>query len=137
MSLEIQQRAVEGITVLDLSGTLILGPDDLALRQLLQSSLDAGRNNVILNLARASAIDTAGVGSLIVWAQRFHDAGGRLVLLNVIPAHTQLHDLLKLDTAIPSYSAELDAVNSFFPDRAGLHYDLLEFLEEQRVNKPA
>ena len=135
MPLEIKQRETEGIIVLDLKGRLVLGPDDLAFRQALESLLAAGKKNVILNLHDLFAVDTAGVGSMIFAAQKLREAGGRLVLLNIVPSHTSLDDLLKLDTTFDTYSEELAAVNSFFPDRALPRYDLLEFLEEEREHR--
>jgi hypothetical protein len=84
-----------------------------------------------VNVGDVSKIDTAGVGSLTIWAQKFQNAGGRLVLLNVLPAHAALHDVLKLDTAFATYSTELDAVNSFLPGGTVPPYDLLEFLKEE------
>ena len=135
MSLQIKSRETEGVVILDLSGPLTLGPADVTLRQTLQASLDAGRKNVILNLEDVPKIDTACVGTLTLWAQKFKSAGGRLALLNVLPSHAALHQVLKLDTIFGVYTDILDAVNSFFPDRASLHYDLLDFLKDQ-ANHP-
>jgi hypothetical protein len=39
--------------------------------------------------------------------------------------------LTKLDTVSKIFSDEQDAVDSFFPGRAALRYDVLEFVEEQ------
>jgi anti-sigma B factor antagonist len=132
-----EQRETQGVAILDFKGQLTLGPEDVALRQLLQSVFDAGTKSLILNLRDISSIDTAAVGSLVMWAQEFHNAGGRMALLNVLSANTPLHDLLKLDTVIPTYTDELDAVNSFFPDRTVPSYDLLEFLEKDAADKTA
>jgi len=135
MPLEIKSHETEGVVILDLSGPLTLGPDDATLRQALQSTLDACKTNVVLNLNDVSKLDTAAVGTLTLWARRYQNAGGRLALLNVLPAHAALHDVLKLDTIFGAYDDELDAVNSFFPDRAVPHYDLLEFLKEESERK--
>jgi len=53
------------------------------------------------------------------------------VLVNVLPAHAELHDVLKLDTTFPTYSSEVDAVNSFLPGGTVPSYDLLQFLKEE------
>ena len=135
MDLKIEQRDTEGVVILDLSGRFTLGPEDAAFRQTLQSLLDGGKDKVVVNLGGVSMIDTAGVGTLTLWAQKFVNAGGRLVLLNVLPFHTALHDVLKLDTVFETYGQELDAVNSFIPGRAVPHYDLLEFLKEESEHR--
>jgi anti-sigma B factor antagonist len=131
MNLEIGQREKEGIFILDLKGRLVLGSEDLALRQRLQSLLDAGRHNVILNLKDVSNIDTTGLGTLVSWALRFRESGGKLVLLNLGESQARLPDMLKLNAAFETYQDENAAVNSFFPERAIQHYDILDFVEEQ------
>lgn len=131
MDFEIKQRESEGVIILDLAGRLTLGPADAAFRHNLQSLIEAGKNKIVVNLGETSAIDTAAVGTLMLWAQKLHNAGGRLVLLNVLPSHAALHDVLKLDTTFEAYTQELDAVNSLIPGRAVPRYDLLEFLKEE------
>jgi anti-sigma B factor antagonist len=38
--------------------------------------------------------------------------------------------LAKVDTVFEVFTDEQDAINSFFPDRAVRHYDILEFVRE-------
>ena len=135
MSHVIQERERDGIVILDVKGRLALGPDDSALRQHLQSLLEAGKKNVITNLHQVSSIDTAGVGTLADFAEQFQNAGGRLVLLNPARDHSA-GEALELDTTFPTYTDEQDAVNSFFPDRKVPHYDVLEFVEEEVHHHP-
>jgi anti-sigma B factor antagonist len=131
MKLEIEQREKEGIFILDLQGRLVLGSEDLELRQRLQSLLDAGRHNVILNLKDVSNIDTTGLGTLVSWALRFRESGGKLVLLHLGESQARLPDTLKLNAVFETYQDEGAAVNSFFPERTIQHYDILDFVEEQ------
>jgi anti-sigma B factor antagonist len=130
MSHEIHERENDGIVILDVKGHLALGSEDSRLNQHLQSLLDAGKKNVIVNLHQVSAIDPAAVGSLIRYAEEFHHAGGRLALLNPARDHAA-GEVLELETSLPAYADEYDAVNSFFPDRQVPHYDVLEFVEEE------
>lgn len=131
MKLEIQPREKEGIFILDLKGRLVLGDEDLALRQRLLGLVNAGRRNVILNLKEVTDIDTSGIGTLLFCALRFREAGGRLALLHLGENDARLPDMLKLSAVFESYQDEVDAVNSFFPERVVSHYDILDFVEEQ------
>src|SRR5260370_32805177 len=135
MQLEIQQREKEGITILDLKGKIVLGPEDLSLRERLLSLLADGIRNVILNLKEVTHIDTAGVGTLVLCTERFRAAGGRLVLANLNPAQAGVASTLKLDSEIDIYPDELDALDSFFPDRAVQHYDILLLVEEVKARR--
>jgi anti-sigma B factor antagonist len=130
LHLQIDQRETEGIVILDLKGPLILGPEDVALRQRLQALRESGHLNVALNLRDVSDLDTSALGTLIFCSQKFRQAGGRLVLLNLSPSHTELSNTVKLNTVFDIYQDEVAAVNSFFPDRVVPRYDILEFVEE-------
>ena len=130
MYLKIDQRETEGIVILDLKGRLVLGPEDVALRQRLQALRETGHVNVALNLKDVSDLDTSALGTLVDCATKFREAGGRLVLLNLSPVHTELSNTVRLNTAFDIYQDEVAALNSFFPDRVVPRYDILEFVEE-------
>jgi anti-sigma B factor antagonist len=51
--------------------------------------------------------------------------------LNLGESKGRLPDILKLNAVFETYKDELDAVNSFFPDRKIQRYDILDFVEEQ------
>jgi len=127
--LEIGQRENEGITILDLKGRLLLGCGTLTLSERLLSLLEGGNQKVILNFKHVSHVDTAGLGTLVFWAGRFREASGKLVLVNLAPAHARLHAILKLNAVFETYREECDAVNSFFRERAIMRYDILQFVE--------
>ena len=131
MSYEIHERERDGIAILDLKGRLALGSHDSGLPQHLEALLHAGKKNVMLNLHQVSSIDAATIASLDRYAEEFAKAGGRLVLLNPTRDHLPPDELFQLDTSVPAYANEQDAINSFFPDRKVPHYDLLQFLEEE------
>ena len=132
MKLQIEQRERENITILDLKGPLIQGEEDLSLLQRLLLLLDSRRPNVIINLQEVSRIDANGLATLAFCARRFHDAGGRVVLLNPHRPDRPGADILEPDTGLETYPEELDAVNSYFPDRVVSKYDILEFVLKRR-----
>jgi len=126
MELEIEQRERDKIVILDLKGRLVKGDEELSLLQRLLFLLDSRRRRIILNLRELTSIDESGLETLAFSKTRFHDVGGRLVLLNAGQQHSQIVDL-------ETYSDETDAVNSFFPDRAVRRYDILQFVKEQQL----
>jgi anti-sigma B factor antagonist len=128
-NLEIHQRENEGIVVLDLHGKLVMGGADITLRDCVQSLFDPGNRQLILDLAKISEIDTSGMGVLLLLAEQYRDAGGKLVLFNIAHAHGEIYEMARLETAIEIYRDELDAINSFFPDRKVARYDILDYVE--------
>lgn len=131
MSLQIEEREREGIVILDLKGPLTLGHGDLELRDRLPSLHQSGKVNIILNLQDVSHIDSTGLGTLVFGLARLRRSGGRLALLNLNRSHLELFLLTKLAIAFEFFSDEQDAVDSFFPDRALKHYDVLDFVQHE------
>jgi anti-anti-sigma factor len=137
VDLQIEHREIDGIVILDLKGRLILGEEDLTLRQTVSSLVDAGDLNLILNMKDVSQIDTAALGTLVFCQLKLRESGGRLILLNLAPSHAKLSNIMKLNTTFETYQEEHLALNSFFPDRAVPRYDILDFVEELEQRRPA
>jgi anti-sigma B factor antagonist len=135
MNLQIEQREREKIVILDLKGWLVLGDGDLSLLQRLLFLLDSRHRQVILNLKEVSSIDESGLDTVAFCATRFHDVGGRLVLLDLDQSHARVADISKLNIVSETYQEETEAVNSFFPDRVVPRYDILEFVNEQKQSR--
>ena len=132
MSLQIAQRESEAIAILDLHGELVLGDDHLAILRHLLLLLDSRRHRVILNLKEVSTVDAAGLATLTFCARLFHDVGGRVVFLNPRQSDRAIADILEPDTVLETYQEEMDAVNSFSPNRVVTRYDILEFVQKRK-----
>jgi anti-sigma B factor antagonist len=131
MSLHIEQREREGIVILDLKGPLTLGQGDLELRDRLPALHQSGKVNIILNLKEVTEIDSTGLGTLVFGLAKLRRSGGRLALLNVNRTHLKLFLLTRLAVAFEFFDEEQDAVDSFFPDRALKHFDVLDFVQHE------
>jgi len=133
--LTIHQRENEGIVILDLKGHLVIGSGDNALRETVESLFDGGNRKLVLNLAHVSNIDSSGAGVLFALAQQYGAAGGKLALVQLVHVHAELSEMARLEATIEFYEVELDAVNSFFPDRVIRHYDILDYVEHRNDPK--
>jgi anti-sigma B factor antagonist len=136
MDLQLHQREKEGIWILDLRGHLMIGDSEAILRTAIVALAEAGAVNIILNLAGVTEIDDDRLGALVFCYARIVRSGGALKLLNLSPLHLSSMVLTKLDTVFEVFTDEQDAVNSFFPDRAVRHYDILEWVQNQE-GRPA
>ena len=129
--LDIQQTENEGITILTLHGKLDMGSGEIVLHDFVHSLLDGGNRKLMLNLAAVSDIDSSAIGMLLLLSEEYSKAGGKIVLFNVPRAHGKVYEMARLEATIEIYRDELDATNSFFPDRASPRYDILEYVESQ------
>ena len=111
--MEITERTIDDITILDLSGRLTIGEGAQMLKDKSESLVFQGRNRVIVNLAAVPYIDSGGLGQLVACYTTIAKAGGRLKLLNV---GTRNHDLLsitKLVSVFDTFDSEKEAIESY------------------------
>ena len=111
--MEITERTIAAVTILDLSGRLTIGEGAQMLKDKSESLVFQGRNRVIVNLAAVPYIDSGGLGQLVACYTTIAKAGGRLKLLNV---GTRNHDLLsitKLVSVFDTFDSEKEAIESY------------------------
>ena len=137
MALKIIRREQEGILILQLKGRLAFGPEDMELNDELRHALAAGKVRMVIDLGGVDKIDSAGLGTLLYARAELRRAGGGLALANLHPTHMQIFLVAKLETVFDVYGSDLDAINSFFPDRQVPHYDLLALVAAIREGRTA
>jgi anti-sigma B factor antagonist len=132
MSLDIQTREREGITILDLNGKLAVGEACTQLREKVNEQVAQGHKQLILNLQNVDYIDSTGLGSMVICFTSLQKQGGSLKLVNLNRRNLELMLLTKLSTIFQIFAEEQEAVNSFFPEREIKHFDILSFVQKQR-----
>lgn len=112
--MQISERMVGPVTVVDLSGPITLNKgDEQVLKDKIGSLVHQGRTKVLLNMSGVTAVDSAGLGELVGAYATVKKAGGSMKLLNLT---TRLHNLLtitKLVTVFDTFDSEADALRSF------------------------
>ncbi|HEV3139382.1 MAG TPA: STAS domain-containing protein [Vicinamibacterales bacterium] len=111
--MQIQERAVGDVMVLDLKGKITLGEGDELLKDKVNSLVNQGHKKIILNLADVPYIDSAGLGEIVRTYTTVSRQGGSLKLLNLTKRITDLLAITKLLTVFETFDSENDAVKSF------------------------
>ena len=111
--MEIVERTVNDVTVLDLKGKMTLGEGDELLKDKINSLLAAGKKKLLLNLESVPYIDSAGLGEVVRTYTTVSRQGGSLKLLNLTKRIEDLLSITKLLTVFETYDSEADAVRSF------------------------
>jgi anti-sigma B factor antagonist len=135
MALDIQQREREGITILDLSGRITVGPEAAALREKVAELSAANQRNLVLDLAGADYIDSTGLGALVMCATTLRRSGGNVKLLHLNRRNIELLVMTKLATVFEIFTDEQDAVNSYYPDRKIKAFDILDFVRQMKAQE--
>src|SRR5512142_972628 len=113
--MQIHEREVNDVTILDLHGKLTLGEGDELLRDKVNSIIHQGRKKIILNLAEVPYIDSAGLGEVVRTYTTVSRQGGSLKLLNLTKRIQDLLAITKLLTVFETFESEKEAVKSFSP----------------------
>ena len=111
--MEIDERTVGDVVVLDIKGRVQLGEGDEMLKEKVNSLLNQGRKKLVLNLAEVPYIDSAGLGEVVRTFTTVSRQGGSLKLLNLTKRITDLLAITKLLTVFDTYDSEQEAVQSF------------------------
>ena len=113
MSLKASNRQVDGVTVVDLSGRIVLGEGSEILRETLRDLVSRGQKKLLLNLGDVNYIDSSGLGALVSGYTTVTGQQGQLKLLKLTK---KVHDLLqitKLLTVFEVFDDENLALKSF------------------------
>jgi anti-sigma B factor antagonist len=111
--MQIEERNVGDVVVLDLKGKVTLGAGDELLKDKVNSLVNQGHRKIILNLADVPYVDSAGLGEIVRTYTTVSKNGGSLKLLNLTKRITDLLAITKLLTVFETFDAESDAVRSF------------------------
>jgi anti-sigma B factor antagonist len=111
--MDISERTVDGITILDLSGKLTIDEGAQLLKDKSESLVFQGRNRVIVNLASVPYIDSGGLGQLVACYTTVARGGGRLKLLNVSSKNHDLLSITKLVSVFDTFDTEREAIESY------------------------
>ncbi|MEW6126198.1 MAG: STAS domain-containing protein [Acidobacteriota bacterium] len=111
--MNISERVVEGVSVLDLSGKIVLGEGDIQIKDRIKDLLADGQRRILLNLGDVSYIDSAGLGALISCYATTKREGGSLKLMNLTKRVQDLLTITKLITVFDCYDSEREAIDSY------------------------
>jgi anti-sigma B factor antagonist len=111
--MQIEERAVGDVVVLDLKGRITLGDGDQLLKDKVNSLVNQGHKGIVLNLAGVPYIDSAGLGEIVGSYTTVSRQGGSLKLLNLTKKITDLLAITKLLTVFETFDSEDEAVRSF------------------------
>jgi anti-sigma B factor antagonist len=111
--MQIDQRAIGDVVVLDVKGRITMGEGDELLKDKVNSLVNQGHKKIVLNLADVPYIDSAGLGEIVRTYTTVSRQGGSLKLLSLTKRITDLLSITKLLTVFETFDSENEAVRSF------------------------
>jgi anti-sigma B factor antagonist len=111
--MQIEERIVNDVTILDLKGKITLGEGDEALREKINNLISQNKKRILLNLADVPYIDSAGLGEVVRTYTTVSRQGGQLKLVNLTKRITDLLSITKLLTVFEAFESETEALKSY------------------------
>ena len=111
--MQIEERVVNDVTILDLKGKITLGDGDEVLKDKINSLVLQNRRRILLNLGEVPYIDSAGLGEVVRTYTTVSRQGGQLKLVNLTKRITDLLSITKLLTVFETFDSEADALQSY------------------------
>jgi len=112
-ALQIAERQVGDVTVLDLWGQITIGDSSETLRATIKHLIEKGRTRVLLHLGGVHQVDSSGLGTLVAVYTGMQKSGGDLKLVQLSQRLEDLMVMKKLLTVFDTYNDEEVALESF------------------------
>lgn len=113
MALKIFVRQIADVSILDLDGRLIIGPESEALAERLQQLSKQGARKILVNLQKVTQLDSSGICSLLQGYTAMKQAGGSFKLLHPGGHAREVLEVMRLTETIPTIDDEAKALASF------------------------
>ncbi|MGH9519994.1 MAG: STAS domain-containing protein, partial [Terriglobales bacterium] len=103
MALKLSTRDVQGVTVIEATGRIILGQETNDLRESVKGLLANGITKIVINLANVDFIDSSGLGALVGLYSTANSRGAKIKLASITKRFHELLMITKLLTVFDVY----------------------------------
>ncbi len=111
--MNVREREVDGVLVLELSGDMMGGPEAQALNEELRKHAEAGKKYVVIDLGGVKLINSSGLGLLIAGLTVVRNREGDVRLANLSTKVEKLLQVTKLNKVFRTFPSVEDAVQSY------------------------
>jgi anti-sigma B factor antagonist len=111
--MQLTERRIGHITILDLAGKLILGERPDRVKEKIRELVGRGEKRILLNLADVTLVDSSGLGELVACNTTAWRGGATVKIANAGGRIQDLLVLTKLLTIFDAYESEKAALESY------------------------
>lgn len=101
------------VTILTVSGNLVIGDPESAFKKTVHRLLEQGQVNLLVDLQNVGFLDSSGLGALVRALTNSQKEGGQTKLLHAGPQVRKLLEMTKLDSVFEIHENLETAVSSF------------------------
>lgn len=107
------EKQLGTVTVIELNGDVLGGPDANELHGKLRDLLNQGKKNIVIDLAKVEYMNSSGLGMMTSMLSTVKSAGGMLALANPAERIKSLLAITKLNQLFKTFDHIDQAVASF------------------------
>lgn len=111
--MKFKSRESKGVTIIELTGNVMGGPDATSLNNQLHELIDNNKKQVVVNLEEVKFINSSGLGMLIGGLTTLRNSGGELKLACASKKIEDLLRMTKLSTVFDVHKTVSEAVAAF------------------------
>jgi len=111
--MELTTREDGEITILTVTGDLVIGEPETTFKKAITRLLEEGRVNLLVDLSAVGFLDSSGLGALVRALTLAQKEGGSAKLLHAGPQVRKLLQMTKLDSVFEIHEDLEGAVSSF------------------------
>ena len=117
LRMQIRERRMGLVTILDLQGRLALDDGEVALRDCVDALIRVDRVHIVLNFNDVTGIDSGGIGLLVAKCLSVRRRGGDLKLLHLTDRSHRVLAITHLLSVFETFASEEEAIRSFTAKR--------------------
>jgi anti-sigma B factor antagonist len=118
MSVKVKIQEIDGVSVVGLSGRIVLGEESGALREAVKGLMTGGKKKVVLDMSDVTYIDSAGLGILVAAYVSAKGQGASIRLCALGNKFREVLQITRLLTIFEVYDTPAAAVASFLESNA-------------------
>jgi anti-sigma B factor antagonist len=111
--MKVSARHQGGVTIVEIKGKVVHPHGPVALYDAVKEALGAGSQAILVDLEKASVLDSAGIGELVHAFTSTANRGGQLKLLKPSPKALNILEITRLPQVLEIYYDEAEAIESF------------------------
>ena len=111
--MKIKTREVDGIALVDVSGEMYGGPENMKLVDTVSELAEQKKLDLIVNLAKVKWISSTGLGIMVSARSRFSKEGGVMRLCNPNERVLGILQVTRLNLIFDVFDSEQEALASF------------------------
>jgi anti-sigma B factor antagonist len=111
--MKIKSNEVDGIAVLEVSGEMYGGPENMKLVEVLEELATAGKKNAVIDMGKVKWIASTGLGILVKARTMYIEAGGTLRLCGLNERVLTLLQITKMNSMFEVHGSQSEAVAAF------------------------